>query len=64
MKTNTVLIELVADEGKKITNKERNAVFTKIMVKQADIDNYYEVSDAEAVEIEKAMNTSEETKEV
>lgn len=64
MKTNAVLIELIADEGKKITNKERNAVFTKIMVKQADIDNYYEVSDAEAVEIEKAMNTSEETKEV
>ena len=64
MRTNTVLIELIADEGKKITNKERNSVFTKIMVKQADIDNYYEVSDAEAVEIEKAMNTSEETKEV
>lgn len=64
MKTNAVLIELIADEGKKITNKERNAVFTKIMVKQSDIDNYYEVSDAEAVEIEKAMNTSEETKEV
>lgn len=64
MKTNAVLIELVADEGKKITNKERNSVFTKIMVKQADIDNYYEVSDAEAVEIEKVMNTSEETKEV
>lgn len=64
MKTNTVLIELVADEGKKITNKERNAVFTKIMVKQSDIDNYYEISDAEAIEIETALKNEEVVEEV
>ena len=64
MKKNTILIELVADEGKKITNKERNSVFTKIMVKQADINNYYEVSDAEAVESENALKNEEVVEEV
>ena len=60
MKTNTItLVELVADDGKKLTNKEKNGVFKKILVRQADIDNYYEVSDEEALEIETSLNTKE-----
>lgn len=60
MKTNTItLVELVADDGKKLTNKEKNGVFKKILVRQADIDNYYEVSDEEALEIEKSLENKD-----
>lgn len=56
MITNTInLVELVAEEGKKLTNKERTATYSKIMVRIDNVDDYEEITEEEAQEIENKL---------
>lgn len=56
MITNTInLVELVAEEGKKLTDKERTATFSKIMVRLDNVDDYEEITEEEAQEIENKL---------
>ena len=54
------LVELVADEGKLLTDKERTGTFKKITVLKDKINDYIEVSLEEAEVIETSLASTEE----
>jgi hypothetical protein len=57
---NTInLVELVAEEGKKLVDKEMQNTYSKIMVMQDKVSDYKEISIEEAEAIEKAKLVEE-----
>ena len=64
MKMSIKLVELVADEGKYLTDINRSGTFKKISVKEDDVDNYIEISAEEAEAIELALATEGDEQEV
>ena len=61
MKTNPInLVELVADEGKLLTDLERTGTFKKVVCSMGDISKYIEISEEDALGINDGVIESDE----